>query len=112
MKTEKQNPTGPEAALKITHDAVTQILGHSHKRLIRENYGVNMPTLRKVSKGEPLKTVTYNFYMDLFLRLLKEEHWKRIKQGETDREILHMLSQILMLLYGMNLNEEDEGVKR
>ena len=112
MKTKNQPPTGPTAALKTAHDAVTQILRYSHKRLTKEYYGVNMPTLRKVGNGEPLKPVTYNFYMNLFLRLLKDEHWKRIKQGVTDRELLHVLSQILFLFYGMNLDEEDEGLKR
>lgn len=103
METENLNPTGQAAALKTAYDAVNQILEKTPAMLEKENYGVNLPTLRRVKRCQPIKPVTYAFYMRLFMRMLLEEYQRRIQKGDTGREILRVLAEIALQEHNMNL---------
>lgn len=104
MKTEILNQTGPAVALKTAYDAVNQILKKTPTKLEKENLGVNLPTLRRVIRCQPIKAVTYAYYMELFLRMLREEYHQRIQKGDTGREILRVLAEIALQEHNMSLD--------
>lgn len=96
--------TGRTVALQTAHDAVTRIIKKTPTMLMNENSGVNYPTLRRIKDGQPVKSATYAFYMELFLRLLRNEYHQRIQKGDTGREILHVFAEIAFLEHNMNLD--------
>ena len=95
METENLNPTGQAAALKTAYDAVNQILEKTPAMLEKENYGVNLPTLRRVKRCQPIKPV---------MRMLLKEYQRRIQKGDTGREILRVLAEIALQEHNMNLD--------
>jgi len=83
-------------ALTIAYEAVMRI-GYSHKRLIRENLGVNDRTLSRIHSGKAGKPSTDRFYLRLFVTLLKREYDRLLSEADTagTRALLRTLSQIL-----------------
>ena len=104
MKTKTLKPTGPAVALKIAYQFVTQNLKYSHKRLVRENFGMNMTKLRHIKHDEPGYESTNEFYLLCFLKIIKKEYHQRIQKGDTGREILHVLAEIELQEHHMSLD--------
>ena len=103
----KQNVEN-KSALKIAYTAVKK-LGYSQKRLIRENYGVNHNTLRRIQNGNPTKPVTDRFYLKLFVTLLKKEYERLSAEADTasTRALLMTLSRILYAELGIHEKQKD-----
>ena len=111
METKTLRPTGPAAALKTAYQFVTQNLKYSHKRLVRENFGMNMEKLKNIKRDNPGKPSTDEFCMQCFLQIIKKEYHQRIQKGDTGREILRVLAQIALQDHYLSLDEQG-GVKR
>ena len=79
MKTESLNPTGPAVALKITYDAVTQILGYSHKQL-QEKTGWTYNTLRKIRDGNLGMRSPVTYYHQTLMQILRDAYSESINQ--------------------------------
>lgn len=96
--------TGKRAALKVAYEALKE-LGYTHKRLVKENLGVNDNTLRNVRDGKPTKGCTIDFYLSLFVSILDKESQKCFKQADTDggRRIYKTMLKILLLEHGIPL---------
>ncbi len=81
-------------------------LGYTHQRLVKENYGVTYPTLRRVRDGKTMKPATHFFYMQLFLGLLAREYQRRVRHGgDGANEILQCIASVTLAKYGISLWE-------
>ena len=103
METKTLRPTGPAAALKTAYQFVTQNLKYSHKRLVRENFGMNMEKLKNIKRDNPGKPSTDEFCMQCFLQIMKDEYHRRLASGDTGREILRVLAQIALQEHNLSL---------
>lgn len=70
METEKQNQA---AALKIAYNAVTKILGYSHKQL-REETRWDWKTLRHIRDGELGINSPIKHYLDVLAEILTKAY--------------------------------------
>lgn len=104
METKTLKPTGPRAALKTAYLFVTQNLKYSHKRLVRENSGMNMPKLKNIKHDEPGYESTNQFCMRCLLKIIKKEYQQRLASGDTGREILRVLAEIALQEHHMSLD--------
>ena len=104
METGSLNQTGPAAALKTAYLFVTQDLKYSHKRLVRENFGMNMEKLKNIKRDNPGKPSTDEFCMQCFLQIIKKEYHQRIQKGDPAREILHVLAEIALQDHYLSLD--------
>lgn len=64
-------PTPQRNALEIAYKFVVKELKWSHSRLV-ENYYLNLPTLRRVRDGLPMKRVTVDYVLSVFVSIIEE----------------------------------------
>ncbi len=93
---ETQNQTALVKALSLAYKAV-MAFGFTHQQLVDGNIGVNHNTLRRIRDSKVRKSMTDQFYLQLFLKILEAEYQRRIANGADGAgEILRIMRIILL----------------
>lgn len=90
-------PCPQRNALEIAYKFVVKELKWSHSRLV-ENYYLNLPTLRRVRDGLPMKRVTIDYVLSVFVSIIEEAYeadWKSTG-GENSNRFLRAFRDIAL----------------
>lgn len=84
-------------ALEVAYKFVTNELKWSHSRLVG-NYYLNLPTLRRVRDGLPMKGATVEYVLSIFVGIIDEAYKADLETtgGENSHKLLRAFRDIAL----------------